>query len=561
MIRLEYTQDISWSTHLSTVTVTDTSVEFLKSKYSECLDHHELCNRKSLNARRKYPSRLLAISGARRSQVRLVAGSNLTSGDYFTLSHCWGGFQPLKLTAQSEVSLREGVTIQELPKTFRDAIVICIYLEVPYIWIDSMCIFQDNLEDWQREATKMAEVYFHATCNIAATGAYNCSVGLSFERALNAVAPFWVDLKLPWLWRMNSFLRPGKYVVFPPTQWQDEVEKGPLNQRAWVQQERFLSRRIMHFTSSQIFWECNENRASELFPIALPAALKPWRFGDDGQRIKSWLVPEQVPRDTSWRHNLQEDWLEFIRNYTNCSISRKSDRLLAVNGIAQTISRITGDKLICGLWESYLLVELMWQRRLDSSIQPGIQDTHKWQAPTWSWAHFGRAVHPTDYLGHLECPNHRDRVTFEHIDAGGSESESSQPRPASLTLKGKPLQVTCKVSSKGPDYGGFVIRNGSISRGLGTLTTLCRVVLDDPNVVYPYQDDLTTILVFECACDLIGLGKGRYAEGLLLRRRASGDNHFERVGHMTLANFKEKNDYNYYVSMEEPVEQQSIVLF
>ncbi|KAE9377509.1 hypothetical protein N431DRAFT_434738 [Stipitochalara longipes BDJ] len=104
----------------------------------------------------------------------------LSSEPYLTLSHCWGGMEPIQLTAENEVSLRAGVSIDYLPKTFRDAIYITKRFSVSYLWIDSLCIFQDDLKDWHKEAAAMCDVYSNAICNIAAARASNGSVGLFF---------------------------------------------------------------------------------------------------------------------------------------------------------------------------------------------------------------------------------------------------------------------------------------------------------------------------------------------------------------------------------------------
>ncbi|KAF2124269.1 hypothetical protein P153DRAFT_258643, partial [Dothidotthia symphoricarpi CBS 119687] len=82
----------------------------------------------------------------------------------------WGGSLPFTLTRGSERSLWTGVNIQELPKTFREAVEVWRDLDIPYLWIKSSRIFQDNddLSDWHREAASMRQVHASALCNIAA---------------------------------------------------------------------------------------------------------------------------------------------------------------------------------------------------------------------------------------------------------------------------------------------------------------------------------------------------------------------------------------------------------
>ena len=51
-----------------------------------------------------------------------------------------------------------------------------------YLWIDSLCIVQDDQEDWDREATLMYNVYTNAECNLAAAASRDSSGGLFFKR-------------------------------------------------------------------------------------------------------------------------------------------------------------------------------------------------------------------------------------------------------------------------------------------------------------------------------------------------------------------------------------------
>jgi hypothetical protein len=87
------------------------------------------------------------------------------------LSHCWGK-EPIITTTKATLQdrMRE-FQISAPPKTFQDAIAITNGLGIQYLRIDSLCIIQDDLQDWEGEASKMAGIYAGSKFNIAATHA------------------------------------------------------------------------------------------------------------------------------------------------------------------------------------------------------------------------------------------------------------------------------------------------------------------------------------------------------------------------------------------------------
>lgn len=104
-----------------------------------------------------YPSRLLDIKGFEASgTIRLVDTKDLPKPrlEYTTLSHCWGppgGPSIPKTTRKGDKleSYKNGIPIQELPKTFRDAVRITHRIGKAFLWIDSLTIIQDDDEDWK----------------------------------------------------------------------------------------------------------------------------------------------------------------------------------------------------------------------------------------------------------------------------------------------------------------------------------------------------------------------------------------------------------------------------
>jgi hypothetical protein len=157
--------------------------------------------------------------------------------------HRWGADTACALRNNVEFLL-PGLDFEQLPKNFQDAITTTRLLGIRYLWIDSLCIIQDDEEDWLRESVNMEKVYSSAYVTIAATSSKSDEGFLHRSPTYFARLPDSVELRqAAFLSRMEG-------------DFERDVEKGELNQRAWVLQERFLSPRIIHFASAQTYWEC-----------------------------------------------------------------------------------------------------------------------------------------------------------------------------------------------------------------------------------------------------------------------------------------------------------------
>lgn len=78
-------------------------------------------------------------------------------------------------TKASWAKLTVNIFLSDLPPLFQDAIIITRQLGLRYLWIDSLCIIQDSLRDWETEAAKMASIYQNSYVTISATDASNGS--------------------------------------------------------------------------------------------------------------------------------------------------------------------------------------------------------------------------------------------------------------------------------------------------------------------------------------------------------------------------------------------------
>ena len=163
---------------------------------------------------------------------------------YIALSHRWGVGIPLTLRRENINNFRRSIGDGELPRTFKDAVNITRQLKVRYLWIDSLCIIQNDPEDWEREAKLMEDVFSSAYCTIAASCARSTEDGFLKTRRDRQCVETQVGKD------------PPLYICELIDDFRNDVEQEKLNKRGWVLQERVLSRRTIYFAKNQVYWEC-----------------------------------------------------------------------------------------------------------------------------------------------------------------------------------------------------------------------------------------------------------------------------------------------------------------
>jgi len=298
------------------------------------------------------------------------------SAPYAWLSHRWGNAHPLQLKKHNISAFKEDIPWHVIPKTFQDAIKVALHLGIHYIWIDSPCIIQDDSQDWSEQASKMAFIYHQALVTITATASNGCDDGLFFHGASTHLG---IELE-----------RPGKDTLVlrqpinhPPEGVTRHVldlmlaeglrHNHPVLGRAWVYQERMLSRRVIHFTEQELFWECHYHSICECNP----------KGNDEDSRTKhefhAFVAQHQSLRSVAG------DWNNIVTHYSGLGLTHSKDHLNAIAGIASHIARTRGDVLgryYAGVWEKCRVYNMMWYvEASDSRARP-----YPPSAPTWSWA-------------------------------------------------------------------------------------------------------------------------------------------------------------------------------
>lgn len=382
----------------------------------QCRHNHQKCAAATalLDPRAGTPARWLPtrlIDSADVNNLKIVKTADLSveekqQASYLVLSHCWGKKSFLKLTLDNETRLRDGFQISELPRNFQDAITATRKLGFRFIWIDALCIIQDKGGDWSSESLLMHKVYGNAEICLAAAASRDAEGGLFRSRDLNRFRSIPIDLLLanetdpsqaPTLTKFCAYPHLGSNSI---ELWKRSVEESPLNRRAWVLQERLLSRRTTYFTQEQICWECKELRSLEMIPndawTTSSQSGPQYTFlgWDDIFNFKDW-EPESCELDETSGpgSRMYWNWKRIIVAYTECDpLTQETDKLVAVSGVASAFSKYLKTDYFAGLWGRFLLLDLLWYVPDPSRSQR----QRSYRAPTWSWASVDGVIHWED---------------------------------------------------------------------------------------------------------------------------------------------------------------------
>jgi hypothetical protein len=159
----------------------DTAVRKIRQWLDDCERHPKCTAYRSGLA--TLPTRVLDLGKDPESldPIKLFETQGI-EGTYMTLSHCWGSSALITTTNNTYKERISGIQLAELPQTFKDAVSLTRILGIRYLWIDSLCIKQDDNDDWESEASKMASVYSHSYLNVAATSSPGGDGGCFKER-------------------------------------------------------------------------------------------------------------------------------------------------------------------------------------------------------------------------------------------------------------------------------------------------------------------------------------------------------------------------------------------
>lgn len=314
-----------------------------------------------------------------------VTNSTIWSYRYLTLSYVKGNVQIFELLQSNKHKLMRSHGLlkffrRDLPKTLRDAINVTRGLEERYLWIDSLCIEQDNDLDKRKHIDMMDRIFGNSVLTIVAADAENANVGLGgIERGSRHIR------------QISEEIQPDIRVMLPlppPL----NLDSSICAHRAWTFQERLFSRRIVCFSGDQIYWWCHKCSASEDMTAAEAGhkstmssrlTIKPQQLG-----VK---LPKDGYADCSlrklhdgsthlFRSGTFKEYAQLAQQYSRRQVTWDSEVLDAISGLCHVFEICFKGPVRQGLPQVLLDAAFLWRpaERLERRNCANI--------PSWSWA-------------------------------------------------------------------------------------------------------------------------------------------------------------------------------
>ncbi|KAK2051810.1 heterokaryon incompatibility protein [Colletotrichum caudatum] len=336
-------------------------LSLLKHWIQSCDSTHQACRLHDEQTISDMPTRLVGVT----DPIRLLNSCTIEPTRYIALSHCWGQLKENErfcLYQRNHSELEVHIDFDRLPKTFRDAITVTRGLGIEYIWIDTLCIIQDDANDWVKESSKMETVFSAAYCTLSAASAASSLEGFLSPRPPRPCV------------RLQMEDSRDLYVCPHIDDFHHDVELAEINRRGWVLQERALSRRSIYYSKTQVYWECGDGIRCET-------------MGRLYNSKAAFLGDANFPRSALeyYRDGRQLLIQDLYERYSALAFTKASDRAVAILGLQERLARAFDTQAAHGTFESYFARSILWKRdhRL-AEMKPITQPAGR-RVPSWSW--------------------------------------------------------------------------------------------------------------------------------------------------------------------------------
>jgi hypothetical protein len=482
---------------------------------NRCNREHDECGAIRRRLHQKNPSRLIRVSELNTENIIICVPDHDDPVDYAALSYCWGGDQQSTTTTSANLARRlRGFSLDELPPTIKDAVSITIGLGLQYIWVDAICIVQDDKNDKNREMEVMDQIYSGAYVTIAAARAKKATDGFLQSRQLAEI--YGVVCQVKCCLSPATSPKPRRCFLSANCLW--GTNDDPINERGWTFQERYQSFRTLDFGSKQTIWRC-------------PRSYKVDGCGDLGSGPTSedrftgtvadlpykddWNVLLSIG-ELGWAGDLNSflgKWQLLVQDYSKRELTHRTDRLPAFAAMAKAFGSFLGlkpDQYLAGLWQFDICMQLKWRKGRGVSNNPRPDKDFK---PTWSWAPF----HGPVYFSHPRLPQGVDTLKFVNCNISRTS----------------PDIIYGKVESAELNVMGFLrestYSDGSFFNSCSTQSTPIPLPLE---VEWDYEEErIQQLWCLEISKDVRGNNKS--LSGIILHRLEN--NTYKRLGYFSLS--------------------------
>lgn len=314
------------------------------------------------------PLQLLAIDTKSLCIVHMPAGPTT----YIALSYMWGKDQLVKLkkanykqlTTPGAFDKRKGLAVS---RTIKDAIDLAQLLDCRYLWVDALCIIQDDAASIQASIGAMDRVYTEAWLTIVAAAGKDADGGLP---GLHRDIP-----RRDRQFKVDVAEKGGPVITVANMldSAQAALNFSTWNTRGWTYQERALSRRVLSFTHSQAYYHCD--LGCEYREDMHPFISSKTTSGDDGL-ANSFNVGYEL--DFRW-DDLFTIYASGVARYTQRNLTMPGDAVNAFAGILSRLANPLRGPFLFGLPVTLFDVGILWE-------PVGASKRRGPEFPSWSWA-------------------------------------------------------------------------------------------------------------------------------------------------------------------------------
>lgn len=345
----------------------EVNIKLINQWMHSCNSQHDACHLPILKTSREQNIRLVDVQECRVISATLVE-------NYVALSYVWGPATKPSLIQHtlSQCSSPGGLKDLIIPRTIKDAMQLVKFIGKRYLWVDSLCIVQDDDNDKKQQLTIMDSIYINAELVIVAAAGGDANAGLPGMASTPR--------------RISQSIERIEGIEFMTAQAsvQQVLNRSMWNSRGWTFQELMLSRRALVFTENQIYWGCQENTWRE--DISSESSVSGLRFNETNS-----LWPSLFRIGTMCRTSF---YCRLASAFSRRHLKDERDVFWAFIGILRLQTSRFRKGFIWGLPYERLDATLLWSDTLGCSNIHSRRGSHSvfresslydLQYPSWSW--------------------------------------------------------------------------------------------------------------------------------------------------------------------------------